>query len=63
MRGTKYNCDGSPVIAVCAAIVGVICFITNEGYKAGNLTLLWIGVVALVIVIGYAIQHGIRFGF
>ena len=71
----KYNsCDGSPVTAVCAALTGVLIFATREGYaaychhindNAGDdyLLLTWLGALALIGVVGYAVQHGIRFGF
>ena len=68
------SCDGSPTIAVCAAIGGVIGFLTRESYVAycnhiaddvgrDYLVLCWIGGASLIVVALYAIQHGIRFGF
>jgi hypothetical protein len=70
MRKVKNNCETSPTIAVCAALIGVIAFLTRESYLAyynqvgdDYLTLTWMGAALLVAVVGYAVQHAIRFGF
>jgi hypothetical protein len=68
------SCDGSPAIAVCSALAGVLIFSARESYSAycnhindgvggDYLFLTWLCALALVAVVAFGIQHGIRYGF